>query len=194
MSSPPGQAHLRPLRRVARLLDCCFKLTAESSGPFSSASLPVEGDGTHVTTTRVPVYTGHGLNTRSLPAGYSPPDRFVKMFLLKQTAVAHAPPKSLDDGLVAVTGLLNTVHIVRGTVTGGPSWSPKEYTNWACVKVPRSPNGSAEQPAPLFYYRTYDNMQWKKIEVGKVDFTRGTTHKPIPLYEPGLGVKDVTPA
>lgn len=126
-----------------------------------------------------------------LPTADSPPDRFVKAFLLKQTAVAHDPPKTLDDGLITVTGILNTVHIVRGTVTGGPVLF-FEYTNWACVKVPRAPRAGAS-PAPLFFYRTYDNMQWKLIDLGRIDFSAGTAHAPMPLYEPGLGVKDVTP-
>ena len=33
---------------------------------------------------------GHGLNTRGLPGGTTPADRFVKMFLLREMA-AHAP-------------------------------------------------------------------------------------------------------
>lgn len=174
-----------------------FGQTVTSSGRFSTASLPVAGDGTKVTTTRVPVYPGHGLNTRGLPSGYSPPDRFVKAFLLKQTAVANDPPKTMDDGLVVVTGLLNTVHIVRGTVTGGPVLAPPEYTNWACVKVPSSVTTRSESGGssggPLFFYRTYDNMQWKVLRLGEINFAPGATHEPVPLYEPGLGVKDVTP-
>lgn len=65
-----------------------FKFTARSSGPFSTSSVPVSGDGTRVTSTVVPQAglggVSHGYNTRGLPGGYTPPDRFVKMFLLKQ--------------------------------------------------------------------------------------------------------------
>ena len=204
-----------------------FQPTVTSSGPFSSASVPVSGDGSGITTTTAPVYHGHGLNTRGLPGGYTPPDRFVKMFLLKQAAYALAPPRSLDEGIIAVTGLLNTVHIVRGTVTiargSGILGMTPEYTNWACVKVPwaSSPNATAATPqdqqqqqqqpppqqqpqpggggaaaasgGPLFYYRTYDNMQWKRIELGRIDFSKGRKFAPIQLYEPGLGIKDATP-
>ena len=171
-----------------------FAPTASSSGPFSSSAVNVHTDGsaTHITTTTVPTYYGHGLNTRGLPSSYAPPDRFAKMFLLKQTAMGHAPPSSLDEGIVVITGLLNTVHIVRGTVTGESQPWPYEYTNWAAVKVPRPPANSSS--GPLFFYRTYDNMQWKRIELGRIEWAVGATHKPIPLYESGLGVKDVTPA
>ena len=173
-----------------------FEATASTSGPFSSASVPVHGDGTRVTTTTVPATTTHGLNARGLPSSYSPPDRFVKMFLLKQVAQLHDPPATLADGVVAITGLLNTVHIVRGTVSGGGP-TPYEYTNWAVLKVPwtsgNSTSGAAAQAGPLFYFRTYDNMQWKRIELAAIDFSPGSKHAPIQLYEPGLGVKDVTP-
>ena len=182
-----------------------FHPTVTSSGPFSTSSVIVPGDGSGITTTTAPVYHGHGSNTRGLPGGYSPPDRFVKMFLLKQTAVSHAPPKSLDEGIIMITGLLNTVHIVRGTVTAGYGGSKilartPEYTNWACIKVPwasqqnstatANPRGSS---GPIFLYRTYDNMQWRRIELGRIDFSVGNTFAPIALYEPGLGIKDVTP-
>ena len=58
----------------------------------------------------------HGLNTRGLPGGTTPPDRFVKMFLLREMAAAHAPPASVDEAIVVAQGLLNTVHLVRGTI------------------------------------------------------------------------------
>ena len=180
-----------------------FAPTATSSGPFSSSAVPVRTDGSagHVTSTTVPFYPGHGLNTRGLPSSYAPADRFAKMFLLKQTAMSLAPADSLDDGLVLITGLLNTVHIVRGTVTGpnhgGASGPLLEYTNWACMKVPwanaNATSGGEGQGGPLFYYRTYDNMQWKRIELSRIDWSAGTAHKPIPLFEAGLGVKDTTP-
>ena len=112
------------------------------------------------------------------------------MFLLKQTALAHAPPKGLDDGIVVAQGLLNTVHIVRGSVTGGEL--PLEYTNWAVIKVPNA-NATSAAPSARFYYRTYDNLQWKLIDLAKLDFTPGSTYPTVALFEPGLGVRDATP-
>jgi len=180
-----------------------FQFTVDSKGPFTTGSVPIHsGGGTGEASTVVPdAGISHGFNTRGLPAGYTPPDRFVKMFLLKQVAVSHAPPADLNAGVAVITGLLNTVHIVRGTVAGG--WPlPYEYTNWACIKVPwaKSSNssdggeGGGGSGGPLFYYRTYENMQWKRIEVDKIDFSGAHNYPPIELYEPGLGVKDVTPS
>jgi penicillin V acylase-like amidase (Ntn superfamily) len=166
-----------------------FQYTVESRGPFSSSSVPVDVGHAHEaeSTTTVPVSPSHGLNMRMLPASWSPPDRFVRMFLMRQAAVAHAPPKDLDAGIALATGLLNTVHIVRGAVTGAEL--PLEYTNWCALKVPSGNNGTA-----AFYYRTYANMQWKRIDLGRLDFTPGTKYPAIQLYEPGLGIRDATPS
>ena len=101
----------------------------------------------------------------------------------------QAPPRSLHDGIVLVEGLINTVHIPRGVVDGPSGVGFAETTNWACLKMPTG----GSKAGPTFYYRTYDNLQWKKIELGRVDLSGAVAHAPIPLYEPGLGVKDATP-
>ena len=44
------------------------------------------------------------------------------MFLLKQMAHAHSRPAEMLDGIAAVTGLLNNVHLIRGTISS-PSLS-----------------------------------------------------------------------
>ena len=56
-----------------------------------------------------PLAVGHGLNLKALPGSYSPADRFVKMFVLKQHALLAAPPRTLDEGIAVATGLINTV-------------------------------------------------------------------------------------
>ena len=156
-----------------------FAFAVKSRGPFTSFSVAADkGE------TSTPVERSHGAHSRFLPGGYTPPDRFVKMFLLKQTAIAHAAPKTVDEGIALATGLINTVHIPRGAVAGA---GLLEYTNWAVLKVPGAHGG------PLFFYRTYENMQWKKLDLGKLDFTGTTVYAPIPLYEAGMGVREVIP-
>jgi len=125
----------------------------------------------------VPSVPGHGLNTRGLPAGTTPPDRFVKMFLLRETAAANAPPATVDDAIVLATGLLNTVHLVQGTVARISSLDGLEWTNWAVIKIP------AER---RFLVRTYSDLGWRNV-----DFTQ--THEPLVLYDALGPVRDFTP-
>ena len=154
-----------------------FALKVKSRGPFTSFAVASDGG-----ETSTPVDPSHGTHTRFLPGGYTPPDRFVKMFLLKQTAVAHAPPRTIDDGIALATGLANVVHIPRGAIAGP---GLLEYTNWAVLKVPS---------ARLFFYRTYENMQWKKLDLTKLDFSGATKYAPLALYEAGMGVREVSPS
>ena len=87
----------------------------------------------------------HGIHSKLLPACYTPPDRFVKSFLLKQLSLNHAPPTDLTEGLVLTQGLINTVHIPWGAVSGPFEAGLMEFTNWAVMKGPQS---------RLLYYRT----------------------------------------
>lgn len=155
-----------------------------------------------------PKSTSNGMETRLLPGSYTPADRFVRTFLIKETVMQEdsLKPKTLDQALVVGTGLLNNVHIVRGSVGNahrGVAFS--EYTAWAVLKVPKY-----EEHGPYFYYRTYENMQWNKIDLKQLKemgaFRAGAAKiNPIPF--PSLdrfnedskwgsfdaGVKDTTP-
>jgi len=161
-----------------------FPFPATARGHFTHYAVDAKGGAA-----TVPAYSGHGLHSKFLPGGFSPADRFVRMFLLKQLATAHKPPHSAEDGIVLATGLLNNVHIPYGAVMGDGGFF--EDTNWACLKVPKAAGANR---GPTFYYRTYDNMQYKKVDLGRIDFSGSTAYAPIPLYEPGLGVRDATPA
>ena len=122
---------------------------------------------------------GHGLNTVGLPGSYSPPDRFAKMFLLREAAVRNAPPATTTDAVVLAAGLLNTVHIVMGTVanTEHEDAGGLEWTEWSVVKVP------AERK---FYVRTYSAQGWREVDLARMDHSVETA--PVPLYR-GLDVR-----
>ena len=149
--------------------------TDARQAPWGLEAIPV-GAGREV-----PAVSSHGVNTRALPASYTPPDRFVKMFLLRETAVAHDPPETADDALTLVAGLLNTVHIVRGAVPKLSHAEGFEFTNWAVVKLPKQ---------RTFLLRTYSDMQWRRVDLAGLDFARAS-YPEIPLYD-GLGVRDIT--
>ncbi|KAH8092121.1 hypothetical protein JL720_5707 [Aureococcus anophagefferens] len=130
----------------------------------------------------VPAVASHGLNTRMLPGGYTPPDRFVKMFLLRETAVAHEAPKTADDAVAVAAGLVNTVHIVRGTVPKLSKVDGYEWTNWAVLKLP----GKRQ-----FLVRPYNDMQWRRVDLTALDFS-GKAYADVPLYRDlDAGIADV---
>ena len=133
----------------------------------------------------VPTEVGHGFNTRFLPGGYSPPDRFVRTFLLKQTATHVAPPKDTDAGIELAAGLLNNVHIVRGSVARLSHVDSLELTHWALIKLPKQRQ---------YLYRSYGNMQWKRLTLSTLSLDQPSRAPgPIPVFVDGLGIKDVTP-
>ena len=105
------------------------------------------------------------------------------MFLLRETATSNAPPKTVDAAVELATGLLNTVHIPQGAVAKISKTDGFEWTNWACIKIPSS---------KTFLLRTYGDMQWRRIRLTGLDFTR-EDYPEIPLYVEGLGITDITP-
>ena len=99
---------------------------------------------------------------------------------------SRGPPKDLSEGLVLTQGLINTVHIPYGAVAGPWEAGLMEFTNWAVMKAPKS---------KLLYYRTYENMQWRLIDLTRLDFSGKVKYPPIPLSQGSFasGVLDATP-
>ncbi|EOD19108.1 hypothetical protein EMIHUDRAFT_118166 [Emiliania huxleyi CCMP1516] len=143
-----------------------------------------------------PKVASNGMSTRLLPGSYTPADRFVRTFLIKESVMQNAEddgslkPTTLDEALVVGTGLLNNVHIVRGSVGRERSLIPPpwEYTAWAALKVPKYKTKTGvvfkQEHGPYFYYRTYNNMQWNKIDLSQLKdfFTTGAAKiDPIPF-------------
>ncbi|KAH8091979.1 hypothetical protein JL720_5555 [Aureococcus anophagefferens] len=140
-NDPPFEWHLQHLDQWAGYD------TREYQAAWGLEAVDVEGGAT------VPAVASHGLNTRMLPGGYTPPDRFVKMFLLRETAVAHEAPKTADDAIAVAAGLVNTVHIVRGTVPKLSKVDGYEWTNWAWRRVDLTAldfSGKADADVPLY--------------------------------------------
>ena len=129
----------------------------------------------------MPRAIGHGSNLLGLPSDYTPASRFVKMFYLRQIAVYNSRPKSLDESIALVTGLLNTVFIPRGVVSN-KSVTDKAYetTSFSVIKLPQ---------LKQFYYKDYNNQQWKMIDLNRLDFSQ---YADFPLADGTLGVRYVT--
>jgi choloylglycine hydrolase len=129
----------------------------------------------------VPKAIGHGSNLLGLPGDYTPGSRFVKLFYLRQIAVSNSRPQRLDESIALVNGLLNTVFIPRGIISNERIENKAyETTNYSVIKLPQKRQ---------FYYKDYNNQQWRLIDLTRLDFSEFIAH---PLEDGALGVKDVT--
>ncbi|KAJ8599418.1 hypothetical protein CTAYLR_007989 [Chrysophaeum taylorii] len=118
----------------------------------------------------------------NLPGGYQPADRFVKAFLLKKLAYGRDDAtKNLDFAVRLATGILNAVHIPVGAVAKTSPTDFLEFTNWAVLKVPSQ---------RLFYYRSYEDMQWKQLDLTAVDFS-SPNYDPINVFD-GSGIERIS--
>eukprot|EP01064_Diplonema_japonicum_P002655 TRINITY_DN1169_c1_g1_i7.p1 TRINITY_DN1169_c1_g1~~TRINITY_DN1169_c1_g1_i7.p1 ORF type:complete len:382 (+),score=78.15 TRINITY_DN1169_c1_g1_i7:44-1147(+) len=131
---------------------------------------------------QMPFEISHGTNTVGLPGDYTPPGRFVRLFFFKQFAQINTPPTSTADAITLATALINDVHIPKGVVAHNSQAGDVcyDFTQWASLKTPS---------VPTFYYRTYDNMQWKKIVLSELDFT---TSKETPVFTSSDGIVDAS--
>jgi len=128
----------------------------------------------------VPRVVGHGWNLLGLPGDSSPPSRFVQMFYLRGYAVKHKPPKTIEDAMVLATGLLNRMYLPIGTISGNSKAEGLEYTPLALLKIPSERR---------LLVRSYSNMQWREIDLAKLDFTQKMTW---PIDDGTLGIKDIS--
>jgi len=131
----------------------------------------------------VPSVVGHGYNLWGMPGDVSPPSRFVRLFYLRSLAVQNrGSPSTLTEGVKMIMGLLREVWITKGTVALSKGDGPGqfEFTQFSLVKVPQK---------RLFHFRSYDNAQWKVVDLTKVNFDKRSA---MPLDDGSDGILDVT--
>lgn len=132
---------------------------------------------------QVPSVVGHGFNLWGLPGDLSPPSRFVRLFYLKANAMKNRGlPSTLTEGVKVVAGLLNQVWITKGTVALGNAdgASHFEFTQYSLIKVPQKRQLS---------WKSYDNLQWHKVNLSQLDFTKRAS---TPVDDGSDGILDVT--
>lgn len=129
---------------------------------------------------------GQGSGLLGLPGDYTPPSRF-----LRATALAYSaqPGNTALEGVNTAFHILNAVDIPIGVVaekTGqteeGKPVLAFEKTQW--VTVYDLQNRTA-------YFRTYGNLNIRKVELGKIDFTGKSVEHLAMSRE--MQAEDVTP-
>ena len=99
---------------------------------------------------------GQGTGMLGLPGDYTPPSRFVRMAALVSSALPVTGP---DDGLNLAMTIINNIDIARGTIREMRDKEPfYDITNWTVV---------ADIGRGRYYFRTYDNKDWRYVDVAK---------------------------
>lgn len=140
-------------------------LTTETPGPYQVSGLTFRA-------------TGHGAGMFGLPGDLTPPGRFVRLAAL--TRFVDVQP---DAGrtLNLAQHIVNTFDIPFGMVTD-KNMPLKESTQWVTFR---------DLTNRVVYFRTYDNLNLRKIDLNKLDFS-GTWVKRIPMFGASENVVDVT--
>jgi choloylglycine hydrolase len=126
--------------------------------------------------------TGHGAGMIGLPGDLTPPSRFVRLGVTTHFA---DQPENAEKALNVSQHIVNSFNIVSGMVV---EKSPEgkvmanETTQWASFR---------DLTNKVFYFQTYDNLDLRKVDLRKLDFT-GVKVKFIEMYGDTQSVKDVT--
>lgn len=125
--------------------------------------------------------TGQGSGLNGIPGDPTPPSRFVRA-----AAMAYLAAKTKDSGEAVnlAEHIMNTVDIPLGTVR---DFSDKEsfgdYTQWVVVK---------DLTNKVLYFRTYDNMSLRSVDLKKFDLSPGSKTFSMPVDGGEGAVTDVT--
>jgi choloylglycine hydrolase len=99
---------------------------------------------------------GQGSGLVGLPGDFSSPSRFVRMVALTQAA---APVKGAAAGLSLTMNIISNVNIPIGAVRQvSDKQTAMELTQWATL---------SDLHGLKYYFRTYDNINWRYVDVVK---------------------------
>lgn len=115
--------------------------------------------------------TGQGAGMLGLPGDVSPPSRFVKMAVMLKTVLQ---PKDAREALNLSQHMMNTVDIPKGfvRVVDHNNTATLESTQWVVFK---------DLTHKKFYYRTYDDLSIREIDLTTIDFTKNAPIKKIAI-------------
>ena len=166
-NDPPFAWHLDNIRQYSAL--------SPRQGPPSSVAVNTE---IGMVPNNAP---GFGFNLQGMPGSFTPADRFVRMFYLRQHSQLLSPPSTIKEGVTVATGLLADTFIVKGTM---PDLST---TTYSVLKVPSKRE---------YYYKTYGHSQWKRVQLNMLGqagvFGEGAPPSVDTLSHKGPSVVDVT--
>ena len=126
--------------------------------------------------------TGHGAGMIGLPGDLTPPSRFVRLGVMTHFA---DQPQNAENALNLCQHIVNSFDITSGLVVEkSPEGKTvaKETTQFASFR---------DLTNKIFYFKTYENLDLRKVDLKKLDFT-GDKPKFIEMSGDAQSVKDVT--
>lgn len=117
--------------------------------------------------------TGQGSGMLGLPGDFTPPSRFLRMVALSQSA---APATGPEAGLNLAMTIINNVDIPLGTVRDVSAASvERDVTQWVAA---------ADTARGRYCFRTYENKNWRCVNVQEALAKAGQTVLNIPMNTP----------
>ncbi len=117
--------------------------------------------------------TGQGSGMLGLPGDFTPPNRFLRMVALTQSA---SPVSGAPAGVNLAMTIINNVDIPLGTVRDvTPTGVERDVTQWVAV---------ADTARGRYYFRTAANKNWRAVDLKEALAKAGTTLMNIPMDAP----------
>eukprot|EP00211_Chloroparvula_japonica_P006647 CAMPEP_0119129238 /NCGR_PEP_ID=MMETSP1310-20130426/7073_1 /TAXON_ID=464262 /ORGANISM="Genus nov. species nov., Strain RCC2339" /LENGTH=396 /DNA_ID=CAMNT_0007119655 /DNA_START=61 /DNA_END=1251 /DNA_ORIENTATION=- len=139
---------------------------------------------------RVPSVVSNGYNLVGLPGDLTPQSRFVRTWYMKEILLHNRMnPLDRDQAIMTATALLNSVFIPKGSLASAledefneTKVREADFTQWNVCKLPVTGE---------YMFRSYENMQWKRVQLSNVDFSVGATPIMIDIFDGTLGIQDL---
>jgi choloylglycine hydrolase len=116
--------------------------------------------------------TGHGDGMLGIPGDYTPPSRFVRLAMFERF-VTRQP--NAETNLTLCQHVINTFSIPFGIIVDkdkNGNIVSNESTQWVTFR---------DITNKVFYFKTYDNVTLRKIDLAKLDFGAKAIRR-IPMY------------
>lgn len=112
---------------------------------------------------------GQGAGFFGMPGDWTPPSRFIRAAFLSNYSFKG---KTAESGVNIAAHILNTFDIPLGIVASDDG--KYEFTQWIVIK---------DLNNLVFYYRAYENLIMKKIDLKTQDFKEGIERKMLTLND-----------
>jgi choloylglycine hydrolase len=125
---------------------------------------------------------GSGTGWLGMPGDWSPPSRFVRTVMMVDAA---GPAKDAAGAVNLAEHILNAVDIPLGVVKirNPENKNVTDYTQWIVIK---------DLTNRILYFRSYQDLTLKKVEMKKLNFDRGAEIKTIRIESGMRTILDMT--